>query len=268
MRLKQINPWIQAILFTYLSLSLPTSFALNLFDSSLDGGDQNWSGFYAGGSLGALWGSTVAAWNPLPTSFQFNAFPILYSPSNAGVTWGLLAGYNKQFLPTVVAGAEGDFSWTNTNNAFLIPWRAVSPVRLAGAYTSMRSTLNWLPSIRARLGYLFVPNFMAYGAAGIAWGNISYAANNTNNGASNQLPQYTTQTLFSETSIGYTLGAGLEWAMMPCLMLRAEYLFYQFNSAQSVVTRESTGNYPWYPSNYKWANMNANVIRGGLVFKF
>ena len=47
-----------------------------------------------------------------------------------------------------------------------------------GSFTTMGSTLDWVSSLRARLGYLVLPNLMAYGTVGGAWGKIDYTASN------------------------------------------------------------------------------------------
>jgi hypothetical protein len=43
----------------------------------------------------------------------------------------------------------------------------------------MSSTLDWVSSLRTRLGYLVIPNLMLYGTAGGALGKIEYAASNS-----------------------------------------------------------------------------------------
>ncbi len=130
----------------------------------------------------------------------------------------------------------------------------------------MESTLNWIPSIRGRIGYLVLPKIMVYGAAGAAWVNLNHSANNTNGFSGASL--YITNTSFSKTSFGYTVSGGLEWAIIQSFLFRTEYLYYQFNDTQSVVAQDTTGNFPTYPSNYVWGNTSVNTVRAGLVYKF
>lgn len=73
---------------------------------------------------------------------------------------------------------------------------------------------------------------------------------------------------YSTTSFGYNLSGGLECAVIRNFLLRVEYLYYQFSSAQSIVTQDTTGNFPGYPSNYLWGNTSVNTLRAGLIYKF
>jgi hypothetical protein len=43
---------------------------------------------------------------------------------------------------------------------------------VTGSFTIMGSSLDWVSSLRARLGYLVLPNLMAFGTVGGAWGEI------------------------------------------------------------------------------------------------
>jgi len=103
-------------------------------------------------------------WSPLPSSATFGAFPITGSTGGASFAGGFQAGYNWQFAPTWVAGIEGDWSWANAAGNINQPWVLNSSgVVVPGSFTSMSSTLEWVSSIRARLGYLVTPTLMAYG---------------------------------------------------------------------------------------------------------
>jgi opacity protein-like surface antigen len=112
-----------------------------------------------------------ALWSPVPSSAAFGAFPAAGNTGGSSAIGGFQVGYNWQFAPTWVAGIEGDWSWANAGSSFNQPW-VVNPggAAVSGSFTSMSSTLDWVSSLRARLGYLVLPNLMAYGTAGGAWG--------------------------------------------------------------------------------------------------
>ena len=63
----------------------------------------NWSGFYAGGHVGYLWGSTRVVDNGVVTDANART---------NGVVGGLLAGVNWQ-TGAFVYGLEADFGWAN-----------------------------------------------------------------------------------------------------------------------------------------------------------
>ncbi len=237
-------------------------------DSNLESKQAHWQGFYVGGVLGELWGKNNATWNPLPSPVAFGASQIMGKNNSSGFVGGILAGYNYQFAKNLISGIEADWSWTNAKGILSSPWTFYGTSNISqGTYSNMESTLNWIPSIRARIGYLMLPKIMVYGAIGVTWGNITYTGNNSNN-RNGGAQLYTTNTIFSKTALGYTVGGGLEWAIIRNFFLRAEYLYYQFSSSQNNVAQDTTGHFPAYPSNYVWGNTFVNTARAGLVYKF
>jgi outer membrane immunogenic protein len=220
-----------------------------------------WTGFYAGGNVGGAWTSNNALWSPLPASAAFGDFPIAGNTGGSSVTGGLQAGYNWQFAPTWVVGLEGDWSWAKTGGNINQPW-ATNPggAPVPGSFTSMSSTLDWVSSLRARLGYLVLPNLMAYGTAGGAWGKVDYSASNHGPGT------YATSTAFSNTQGGWVAGAGLEWMISPNWLLRGEYLYYSLNSSPAVMA--AAPGFAGFPSGYSWSNTNVSVARAALSYKF
>ena len=96
----------------------------------------NWTGFYAGGSIGATMGYG---------DVHIDTIGTIKGAGVAGPLPSLFVGYNYQFAPTWVAGVEAE----------------IAP--------SVRSTdlkLGWLGAVRGRLGYLLMPNTLIYGTAG------------------------------------------------------------------------------------------------------
>ena len=160
-------------------------------------------------------------------------------------------------------GLEGDWSWANAGGSFDQPW-VFNPGggAVPGSFTSMSSRLDWISSLRARLGYLILPNLMAYGTVGGAWGKIDYAASNFAPGA---VP-YGTGVAFSNTQGGWVAGGGLEWMIINNWLLRGEFLYYSLNDSPSVVVTPVT--HGALPSGYSWSNTNVSVVRAALSYKF
>jgi outer membrane immunogenic protein len=122
----------------------------------------------------------------------------------------------------------------------------------------MGSSLDWLASARARLGYLVTPNVMAYATGGAAWARIDYAASSTDTVA------YFANAALSRTATGYTAGGGLEWAMTDNWSVRAEYLYYRFTGGPAVVAPAGG----LLPSGFSWSNPTVSVARAGVSYKF
>jgi opacity protein-like surface antigen len=141
----------------------------------------------------------------LPSSAAFEAFPVACNTGGSSVIGGFQAGYNRQFAPTWVVGIEGDWSWTKAGGNVNQPW-VTNPggATVPGSFTTMSSTSDWVSSLRARLGYLVLPNLMVYGTAGGAWGKVDYAASNF----APTGPAYATSAAFSSIQGGWVAGGG------------------------------------------------------------
>jgi outer membrane immunogenic protein len=221
----------------------------------------NWNGFYIGANVGGAWSNNDALWSPLPASAAFGDFPIAGNTGGSSAIGGFQAGYNWQFAPTWVVGLEADWAWAKTGGGFTQPL-VINPggVAVPGSFTTMGSTLDWVSSLRARLGYLVLPNLMAYGTVGGAWGKIDYTASNF----APAMPPYATSTAFSNTQGGWVAGGGLEWMITNNWLLRAEYLYYSLGNSPSVAVGSANG----LPSGYSWSSTNVSVARAALSDKF
>lgn len=146
------------------------------------------------------------------------------SKPSGGVVGGH-AGYNWQY-GSVVAGVEVDFDGAD--------------IKKTDANLVQQKT-NELASARARVGYLLFPSLLAYGTGGAGWGHTEFSVP----GATDGISQF-----------GWTVGAGLEYKLVDHVLLRAEYLHYDF-------PRTSVPNI--FGDSVK---ESVNVVRGGLSWKF
>jgi outer membrane immunogenic protein len=217
-----------------------------------------WTGLYLGVNGG--WGWTS----------NFNASSTFFDPTGAtvispgasnlsatGAVFGGQVGYNWQ-TGNWVWGVEGDFDGTNINkfsNAGVLVATAVPPL---GLNEPFHVNIDWLASIRARLGYGWGPG-MVYVTGGGAWASAEFNAGG---------PADTF--LFSSTSTrsGWTIGAGYEWLMNPNWSVRGEYLYYRFAGA-TANTVTGTGLAPAGTFvTHALGNFDVNVVRVALNYKF
>ena len=145
----------------------------------------NWTGFYIGVNGGGGFGNS--AWD---TTSSFS--------TTGGVVGGTV-GYNYQIGPAVL-GAEGDIDWSG------IKGTTTTGACPAGCTTSD----SWLSTLRARVGYA-ADRFMPYVTGGGAFGNINAATPGLAGGTA--------------TNVGWTVGAGLEFAIAGHWSAKAEYLY-------------------------------------------
>jgi len=183
---------------------------------------SDWAGFYLGIHGGYGWGDT--SFDPFVGAeiTQTNAHP-------KGGVFGGHAGYNWQYQ-SVVGGLEVDFSGADLKESSLVTPLITRDVKI-----------NELASARGRLGYALFPNVLAYGTAGVGWGHseVTSTARPESGDANN---------------FGWVAGAGLEYKLIEHLLLRAEYLHYDFAKAS-------------YFDNVN-AKDKVDVVRGGLSYKF
>jgi outer membrane immunogenic protein len=223
----------------------------------------SWTGLYFGGDVGGAFSSANATWTPLPSTSVFGAFPQSGDVGGSAFAGGLFVGYNYQIANSWVTSIEGDWTGMRAGGSFTQPWQIASGFAAApGATTSMSSEVEWAASLRGRLGYLIWPNLLAYGTGGAAWGKIQY-------GASSLSPStgYSAGAAFTNTNSGWVAGGGLEWAPFTGfgLLLRVEYLYYDFGSAPTAVSSAGGG---FLPSGYSWGATKMSVARFGMSYKF
>jgi outer membrane immunogenic protein len=178
---------------------------------------SDWAGFYIGINGGGGWADT-----------KFDMAPAFNMKPSGGLVGGH-AGYNWQY-GSVVAGVEADFDGADIQ-------QTVAPFGRAG----WQDKTDELATARARLGYVFFPNVLAYGTAGAAWGHSEVLNNNT---------AFTSAT----TQFGWTVGAGLEYKLIDHVLLRAEYLHYDFANTTF--------------SGFGPVKESIDAVRGGLSYKF
>jgi outer membrane immunogenic protein len=152
--------------------------------------------------------------------------------TSGGLVVGTL-GYNYQF-GQAVAGIEGDIDWANINGT-----------TTNGCVAGCKTSDNWLSTVRGRLGYA-ADRFMPYITGGLALGDIK-ATTPGFVGADN-------------TQAGWTLGAGLEFALAQNWTAKAEYLYVnlgKFNCGTSC-SALATDN----------VSFTTNLIRAGVNYRF
>jgi opacity protein-like surface antigen len=104
-----------------------------------------------------------------------------------------------------------------------------------------------LASARARLGYVVFPGLLAYGTAGAGWGHSSFT--------------FASGTSSNANQFGWVAGAGLEYKLVEHVLLRAEYLHYDFAKTGVSAVDARTGLIPNFSE-------TIDVVRGGLSYKF
>jgi outer membrane immunogenic protein len=241
-----------ALAFT--AIALPIAILASVSQPSVavaQSASYTWSGAYAGGNVGGAWGSSAQHDNGTTTVTSFVPLDGHYHISGPVIGGGL--GYNWQNGPWV-AGLETDLSWADVKgNGVCLP----APGHDCG--TKVES----LGTVRARLG-------MVYGGSPAYSGMPTKAAPIANRGtlvyvtggfAYGDVHAWDALAPASGSKVytGWTVGAGVEWALQGNWSAKLEYLYVDLGK------KDLFDVAPGVP---EFVSAKLNVVRFGLNYKF
>ena len=279
----------------------------------------SWTGFYFGGNVGlgasrkdltstsaGTGTSAIAVLTPI-TAFIANAnaaaVPASFNTRASGFLGGAQIGYNWQMAGPWVVGVEADFQGTDIRGsdnrqgaatAFvlpnLIPGLPLFPLSTSSQATAQQK-LDWLGTVRARLGFTTWDNRMlVYATGGLAYGKVEASESYSLQGcfiiacAPNAAlaglgliagPTGATGSA-STTRVGWTAGAGMEWMINPQWSVKTEYLHYDLGTETFALSPSTFTILPVIPALNLRAIVNTtssvrtegDIIRIGVNYKF
>ena len=197
------------------------------------------------------------------------------SPSIAFIGGGQI-GYNYDFKNQIVAGLEADIDGLTQSNSNASV-NSVALVDFPENYTSTFSAtkhVDYLGTVRGRLGYLFNPTLLLFGTGGFAYGGVSFNPSFTANeslGAATY-PPVIVHNKIGQTRTGWTAGAGGEWMFRPNLTAKLEYTYYDLGTANSNVVLSQINNDGIPPVLWGTANVYPMLISfrfyAPIIWKF
>ena len=209
-----------------------------------------WTGFYFGGQIGVGFGDNSSSFS----GFDPGDTPPPVSPDRSGVVLGGQVGYNYQF-GSWVGGLEADIAYTHIDGT-------ASSISVNGTTQPTEQDLNWLGTVRGRIGVLPTNRMLVFATGGAAFGGVRVSSslgpafgtcgpgNSCGSGSA------------SGTNVGWTLGGGIEYALSNRISFKAEYLYvdlgsksvtYPITLATSLSTTDSV--------------FRDNIVRAGMNFK-
>jgi outer membrane immunogenic protein len=189
----------------------------------------DWSGVYVGGHVGGGWASNAITDDEvLSAIFVTTTFTGANQPvqtvNGSGFLGGVQAGANYQ-IGKLVVGAEGDFSWgavKGSNTAFLINGHLFP---FLSFNRNLTANTTGIGTVTARMGIAH-DRWLIYGKGGVAWARTNYTESD--------IAPPPTSPLFTgsatEARVGWTAGAGIEWAFWSTWSAKLEYDFLNFGS--------------------------------------
>lgn len=187
----------------------------------------NWDGAFIGGFIGAGWGLAD------------------HEPAGGGVGndvdlsgWlaGVDIGFNATVADGIVLGVVGDVAWANLSGTNENP-----PV---GGFDEVSQDIDWMASLRGRIGF-DGGAFLPYLTGGLA---IAHSNRETVGFASE----------FDNTHVGWTVGAGVEFAVSEELSID---LLYRYSDYGSKVYNPS-------PATIPEVSLTTHTITAGLHWNF
>jgi len=217
----------------------------------------NWTGWHADFIAGyAIDNKDVDyLYSGVPT----NVIPLLPTGADLngnGSSIGGALGYDGQFSGVVI-GIEGDFSWMNVEGQDRSVVEGDPAIGLPTLNFKTDYQLDWLSTVRGRVGVPVNKNLLIYGTGGLAFGKVSTdtSVNVGNLG--------TLKGSSSDTKTGWTAGGGAELAVAGNFTLKAEALYFDLGDVSySAVNRLTTG------SVNTQKDLNGVVVRGGVGYHF
>ncbi len=199
-----------------------------------------------------------------------------------GFTGGLDVGYNYQINQFVV-GVEGDFQYTDLTRNYqsgsipnpgggVVPPGFIPPAGFVNTSFSSSVKSDWLSTFRTRLGFA-TGNFLGFITGGLAVSEYSFTS-----GYNTSLPGFFLPPGFSAPAgnatasklmLGWTIGAGAEYALADKWSVKAEYMYVGFENtgnAASTVYRPFFGSS--FPMNHGLTDISQHIVKVGVNYRF
>jgi outer membrane immunogenic protein len=185
-----------------------------------------------------------------------------------GFIGGGQVGYNVQLGKLWVVGLEADIQGkTGSSNGSV-----TSGATVVGSTTSVQTvsaSTDWLGTVRGRFGIVLTPTWLVYFTGGLAYGGSS--GNSTLNQSGTIGFAGGGAGSFSNTRIGGTFGAGLEWMFARNWSAKAEYLFYDLGTTNFSYAATTGFFHPFGPVYQTVTNsvhLEGNIARVGVNYHF
>jgi outer membrane immunogenic protein len=202
------------------------------------------------------------------------------SANQSGFIGGGQVGYNYQWGPSFVIGLEADIQGTGIRGSSYTAgigsdsavigydrYHQYSADSTAWGGTRVNAGVDWLGTVRGRVGYLFTPTLLAYVTGGLTYGGV-YANVNNYGVSSSTINAYHydgsldsqdsgrgfSHTFIgggnkSQTLVGWNVGGGLEWLLSPNWSVKAEAIYWNMGNQTlptvSVATAPESASGRW-----------------------
>ena len=185
-----------------------------------------WTGLNLGVQAGGSFGGQAGEASFDPGASGTGGGPVNYD-LDGNFIGGANIGYDYQFQNNVVLGATADFSYIDRqkDTTYSTP---------AGAEISSETKLNYLGTVRARLGYA-MDNVLVYGTGGLAYGDVKQSVSTPPTTPGAQFNGYNFTSSDDTQKLGYAVGAGVDVMATQNFSVGVEYLYTNLGKNSSTV---------------------------------
>jgi outer membrane immunogenic protein len=213
----------------------------------------DWNGFYVGVNAG--YGGGVFA-HPFEVTDGVDTLPGTIDVTAGGFVYGVQAGFNAQ-MDNILFGIEADIQGSTIDGR--VSLGIEDPDDLIGGIDSIDAdagtSLDWFATLRPRIG-LVNDRFVVYATGGLAYGQTTSSINVSINDTPVFDPSITND------RFGWTIGAGIEYALTDNITFKTEYLYTDLGS-EEILNLDLGG-----PTLTMDSAVAFHVVRAGLNFQF
>lgn len=227
-----------------------------------------WTGFYVGVNAGYSFSNNFAT--NTTGSPRFSAFGPAFVPgslggSRGGFIGGGTLGYNYQ-IGQFVTGIETDIDYMGQRSTSSYTGAVIRALRTS-LTTSASHDLDYLGTLRGRIGITPFDRSLLFVTGGLAYGGVS----ENGSAVANAAPALNWNGGIKSTRVGYAFGGGGEYAFTSNITFKIEGLYYDLGDTSFATTgspavkAKPALNGVFYTGSARTAG---TIIRGGLNYKF
>ncbi|MGH6796406.1 MAG: outer membrane protein [Methylocella sp.] len=245
-----------------------------------------WTGLYTGLNAGYEWAASRNVDTTTVPVFAAPTFGTELALSSAlatgsvalnpnGFIGGGQVGYNYQFYNSWVVGIEADIqglAGTHASGSFSGSGHpAAVPGETIESTVQSDKRIDYLGTVRGRLGFTITPTLLIYGTGGLAYGGVDAA---TGIGQENLpfAPGFGSFGSLSNSRVGWTAGGGLEWLFAPNWSAKVEYLYYDIGRVtyglSPLAFNSAVFGLAYSSSPFSTTRFNGNIVRAGINYHF
>ena len=213
-----------------------------------------WTGFYIGANVGGAFRANNSG--PLDNAVFFGG---------AAPLGALVVASNNNNSGRFLVGGQAGVNWQINN--FVLGIEGDGDVAIGGnnnfpGFLNPRTNTGFFATVRGRGGIAF-DRLLVYGTGGVAFG-ARRDFGNTFIGTTFGAPAFFTTNTVSNTAVGYTVGAGVEYAFLNNWSIKAEYLFADLGRNRRTFVSPFTGAGVIIDARRE----QSHIVRVGLNYRF